>query len=99
MAARRAFSLAFGITASDASIDVADASPSSNAPIQSRAIPRSLVTSRSGTSRAERRGDLLDGFCLRGTHALPSLPVGGSYLAGEGEDEAPVVIAFPGGRL
>src|SRR5450755_893550 len=59
----------------------------------------SAVYSGSGTSRAEGRCDLLDGFCLRGTHALPSLFVGGSHLVGQGEDEAAVVIAFLGGRL
>ena len=49
---------------------------------------------RSGAGRAERRRDLLDGLRLRRAHALPVLPVGGGDLAGEGEDEVPVIIAF-----
>ena len=44
--------------------------------------------------RAERRRDLLHGLRLRRAHALPVLLVGGGDLAGEGEDEVPVIIAF-----
>src|ERR1700760_2306486 len=51
----------------------------------------------SGTSRAEGRCDLPDGFHLAGTDALPSLPMDGGHLAGQGDDEAPVVITFLGG--
>src|SRR5262249_32112089 len=54
---------------------------------------------RSGAGGAQRRRDLLDRLGLSRAHALPSLPVGGSDLVGEREDEIPVVIAFLGGRL
>src|SRR5208282_1239442 len=61
--------------------------------------PAPPAGARSGAVRAERRGDLLDGLCLSRAHALSVLPVGGSDLVGEGEDEAAVVVAFLGGRL
>src|SRR6516162_10323250 len=54
---------------------------------------------RSGTGCAKRLRDLLDGLRLLGTDALPVLAVGGGDLAGQGENEAPVVIAFFGGGL
>src|SRR5262249_59206102 len=54
---------------------------------------------RAGGGGAEGRRDLLDGLRLGGAHVLAVLPVRGRDLVGQGEDEAPVVIDFPGGRL
>src|SRR6516162_9912033 len=73
--------------------DDSAASTASSGPAGVRPASRS----RSGAGRAERLRDLLDRLGLGGTHALPVLLVSGRDLVGEGEDEAPVVIAFLGG--
>src|SRR5215475_13372094 len=73
--------------------------PPAGGPARGWAWIRSRSKARSGTGRAERRRDLLDGLRLGGADVLAALPVRGRDLVRQGEDEAPVVVDLPGGRL
>src|SRR5208283_3082897 len=65
-------------------------------PVSSVSTSKTASGVFSGTGGSERRCDLLDGLGLSGAHALPFLLVRFRDLARESEDEAPVIVEFPG---